>query len=422
IIHVGDEPKVITLKKKIILSYSYKLTTLNFLVVQAHTQYRNLSLSTRYGRETNTNSDTAILGIVSYPWRSTTTLIHQMKEAFHTLDYVLSPPSGTNVEALVAVVTSSGKAPIPGGCCLTCTMAIDPNLIITSKQYYKSTLTFPLANVYDYNTSDCSGQQESNPHHYRLQYAIYQYFLEEGNLKNDELFDGISKMLTPAKVKENGKKIRDWNPQVDAPSIEFDTKRGQGMVFNILVFDPLTNVESVYSPVVTYGCSFTAKVDGCDSLGSIANLVLASCGSLFGLFICFFGLRFYILYIIGSGVTLFSFFGFVLLTSETECTHDVRMIGSVCIGTAGGLLVYLLWWWTGYRHLVLYICGLPFGFLFSALIFFTPFGNLHYWKNDVNYWTVFFCMSITVPCLFLLFLKMFAILVSSFVGAYGLVV
>ena len=39
------------------------------------------------------------------------------------------------------------------------------------------------------------------------------------------------------------------------------------MVFNILVFDPITNVESVYSPVVTYGCSFTAKVDGCDSLG-----------------------------------------------------------------------------------------------------------------------------------------------------------
>jgi hypothetical protein len=32
-----------------------------------------------------------------------------MKEAFHTLDYVLRPPSGTNVEALVAVVTSSGK-------------------------------------------------------------------------------------------------------------------------------------------------------------------------------------------------------------------------------------------------------------------------------------------------------------------------
>ena len=47
----------------------------------------------------------------------------------------------------------------------------------------------------------------------------------------------------------------------------FDTKRGQGIVFNILVFDPIMKAESVYSPVVTYGCSFTAKVDGCDSFG-----------------------------------------------------------------------------------------------------------------------------------------------------------
>ena len=87
-------------------------------------------------------------------------------------------------------------------------MEMDPNLVITSKQYYKTVLTFHLANVYDYKTSDCSGQSGFKPRHYRLKYAIYQYFLEEGNLENDELFDGISKMLTPAKVKQNGKKVR----------------------------------------------------------------------------------------------------------------------------------------------------------------------------------------------------------------------
>ena len=53
----------------------------------------------------------------------------------------------------------------------------------------------------------------------------------------------------------------------DLPLIALDTIRGQGIVFNILVYDPQTNMESVYSPVVTYGCSFTAKVDGCDSFG-----------------------------------------------------------------------------------------------------------------------------------------------------------
>ena len=86
---------------------------------------------------------------------------------------------------------------------------MDPNIIIRRKQYYKSVLSFPLANVYDYNSSDCSGQSQlgSNPKHYRLRYSIYQYFLEEGNLENDELFDGLSKMLTPSEVKKNGKKV-----------------------------------------------------------------------------------------------------------------------------------------------------------------------------------------------------------------------
>jgi hypothetical protein len=107
IINVGDEPKIITLKRKTILSYSYDYTTVtsNFLVVQAHTQYRKLSLSTLYGTETNTNSDTAILKLVSYPKQSIYTRI----KAFHSVNYVLSPPNGSSVEALVAVVLPSGK-------------------------------------------------------------------------------------------------------------------------------------------------------------------------------------------------------------------------------------------------------------------------------------------------------------------------
>ena len=426
IIHVGVEPKIITLKTKTILSYSYNHTASGFLIVQAHTQYRKLLLSTCDGKEKNTNYDTAILKIIAsqpYPKQSIFTRVNDLDEASHRLDYVLNPPNDTSVEALVVVVMSSEKAPIPGGCCLTCSMDMDPNLIITSKQYYKSILSFSLANVYNYNTSDCSGYwPKIKPRHYRLQYSIYQYFLEEGNLGNDQLFDGISRMLTPGKVKENGKKIRDWNPETDKPSQVFDTRRGQGMVFNILLYDPVTGEESVYSPAVTYGCSFTAKVDGCDSLGSIANIVLASCGGLLGLFVCFLGVRFYRIYFLGSGLTFFSFIGFLLLTSETEWSHDVRMTGSVCVGVIGALLIYLLWWWTGYKYVVLYICGLPFGFLLSAVVFFTPFGNLHYWKNDINYWTVFLCMSITVPCIFLICLKTFAIFASSFVGAYGFVV
>ena len=99
-IRVSEEPKVITLKKKTILSYTYDFTTPNFLVFQAHTQYRNLSLSTLDGTESNTNSDTAILTLGS---------ITNLNEGFHRLEYVLCPPNSTSVQALVTVVLSSQK-------------------------------------------------------------------------------------------------------------------------------------------------------------------------------------------------------------------------------------------------------------------------------------------------------------------------
>ena len=84
---------------------------------------------------------------------------------------------------------------------------MDPNLVITPHSYYKIVLSFSLANVYDYNTSLCSGKQGSKPNHFRLQYSVYQYFLEEGNLDDEELFDGLTKMLTPSSVKKHGTKV-----------------------------------------------------------------------------------------------------------------------------------------------------------------------------------------------------------------------
>ena len=54
----------------------------------------------------------------------------------------------------------------------------------------------------------------------------------------------------------------------DVPKVSFDTIRGTGVIYNIIVYDFLTGKEAAYSPVTTYGCSFTAKVDSCQSLGN----------------------------------------------------------------------------------------------------------------------------------------------------------
>jgi hypothetical protein len=47
----------------------------------------------------------------------------------------------------------------------------------------------------------------NNPEHFRLEYHLYQMFLDEGNLDEDELFKGLEMMAYPAMIKTNGNKV-----------------------------------------------------------------------------------------------------------------------------------------------------------------------------------------------------------------------
>ena len=45
------------------------------------------------------------------------------------------------------------------------------------------------------------------PEHFRLHYDVYQMFLDEGDLSEEGLFDGLEKMAYPDVIKTNGKKV-----------------------------------------------------------------------------------------------------------------------------------------------------------------------------------------------------------------------
>lgn len=47
----------------------------------------------------------------------------------------------------------------------------------------------------------------------------------------------------------------------------FSSLLGQGVIFSVVVRDPLLNTSASYVPVHTYACSFDAPVDGCHTLG-----------------------------------------------------------------------------------------------------------------------------------------------------------
>lgn len=53
----------------------------------------------------------------------------------------------------------------------------------------------------------------------------------------------------------------------DASEVVFNSLPGQGVIFSVVVRDPLLNTSASYVPVHTYACSFDSAVDGCYTLG-----------------------------------------------------------------------------------------------------------------------------------------------------------
>lgn len=53
----------------------------------------------------------------------------------------------------------------------------------------------------------------------------------------------------------------------DLTKAVFNSIPGQGVVYSVIVRDPLLNTSASYIPVHTYACSFNSTVDGCGTLG-----------------------------------------------------------------------------------------------------------------------------------------------------------
>lgn len=53
----------------------------------------------------------------------------------------------------------------------------------------------------------------------------------------------------------------------DVTMAVFNSIPGQGVIYSVVVRDPLWNTSSSYVPSHTYACSFASTMDGCHTLG-----------------------------------------------------------------------------------------------------------------------------------------------------------
>lgn len=385
-------------------------SNVTFLLFQIHSQYQNTTVSftkTLLPSTSGTGNDRGLVFILR-PEQTTRTWYLETKDA-------------KPVQSVAVTLSYSEQDPIPGGCNLEFDLDIDPNIYL-DYNFFETTIKFAPANIgYSREAEpplcDVSTGQESR---WRLRYDVYQYFLPEGDLTEASLLRHLQRMAQVAQVKASAVKVVTLTAD-DKTVVSFSSLPGQGVIYNVIVWDPSLNTSAAYVPVHTYACSFESVGGNCVSSGRVSTKVFFTLFALLGLFICFFGHRFWKTELFFIGFIFLGFFFYILITRLTLLTYDVRLVLTAVAGSFGGLLLVASWW----RFRILTLCmlcvGLVLGFLVSSGTFFTPLGKLNVFHDDEVFWVTFSCITLLVPIIFMGCLRILNILACGVVGAYSLV-
>ncbi|NWJ04303.1 TM7S3 protein, partial [Crypturellus undulatus] len=380
------------------------------VIFQVHAQQNNVVISFDKNPSANTSGTGVDKGLISIlrPQQSVCTWYLRSLDANHVLSTAISIPY-------------MEKDPIPGGCNLEFDLEVDPNIYLdyTLVDVHIKFAPANLGYARGANAPSCDSGTGQNSR-WRLRYDVYQYFLPENELSEMVLMNHIRKMSEVHSIKANGAKVLSLTTD-DKTNVYFSSLPGQGVIYNVIVWDPLWNTSAAYVPVHTYACSFADRVDNCSSVSKLSTKIFFTALAVLGLFTCFFGHRFWKTDLFFMGFIFTGFFFFVFITRVTGLGYDVRLILTAAAGIIGGLLLVATWWRFGSVLLCMLIIGLVLGFLFSSAIFFTPLGDYKVFRDDVVFWVTFSCVALMIPVLFFGCPRILNILACGIVGSYSVV-
>ncbi|KAM4838371.1 transmembrane 7 superfamily member 3 isoform X1 [Urocitellus parryii] len=381
-----------------------------FLIFQIHSQYRNTTLSFSETLLPNTSGTGNDKGLV---------FILRPEQSMCT--WYLETTDAEPVQNVAIPLSYSERDPIPGGCNLEFDLDIDPNIYL-EYNFFETTIEFAPANLGYARGADpppCD-VGTGRDFRWRLQYDVYQYFLPENDLTEDVLLQHMQRMVQVPEVKANAVKLVTLTAD-DKTRVSFSSLRGQGVIYNVIVRDPFLNTSAAYVPAHTYACSFEAVEGNCASLGRVSTKVFFTLFAMLGLFICFFGHRFWKTELFFIGFIFMGFFFYILVTRLTPVKYDVRLILTAVAGTIGGIFLVATWWRFGVLLLCMLCVGLVLGFLTASVTFFTPLGNIKVFRDDGVFWVTFSCIAVLIPVVFMGCLRILNILSCGIIGSYAVV-
>ncbi|XP_034983732.2 transmembrane 7 superfamily member 3 isoform X1 [Zootoca vivipara] len=378
------------------------------IIFQIHTHHRNVTISFDKRPSSNNSGAGADKGLVSIlrPQQTVCTWYLQALGA----DQVLS----------TAVTFSyAERDPIPGGCNMEFNLEIDPNIYL-DYNLAETHIKFAPANLGHVRGTNPPLCDLGSSSRWRLSYEVYQYFLPENDLSEASFVSHMRKMSEVQSIRMHGTKMMTLVNQ-DKTDLYFSSLPGQGVIYNVIVKDPLWNTSAAYVPAHTYMCSLSGSADNCSSLKRLATKIFFTVLAVLGLFICFHGHRFWKTDLFFMGFIFTAFFFFITVSRTSALSYDVNLGLTAVAGVVGGLLLVAYWWRFGSVILCMLIVGLVLGFLVASTVFFTPIGDYKVFQDDAVFWVTFCCIALIVPIVFVGSPRVLNILTCGIIGSYTIV-
>uniref|UniRef100_J3S1C1 Transmembrane 7 superfamily member 3-like n=1 Tax=Crotalus adamanteus TaxID=8729 RepID=J3S1C1_CROAD len=380
------------------------------ILFQMHTHHQNVTVS--FDKEPSpSNSGTGIdKGLISV-----------LRPEQTVCTWYLRAVGSNQVLSTAVSLPYTEKDPIPGGCNLEFDLETDPNLYL-EYNVAETHIKFAPANL--------GYARGSNPPpcdlgtgldtRWRLYYDVYQYFLPENDLSEATFVSHMKRMSEAQSIRAHGSKMMTLTSQ-DKTELYFSSLPGQGVIYNVIVRDPKWNTSAAYVPVHTYACSFSALMNNCYTFRRLSTKMFFTTLALLGLFICFFGHRFWQTGLFFSGFIFTAFFFYIVITKTSALSYDANLGLTATAGIIGGLLLVGNWWLFGLVIPCMLIVGVVLGFLVSSSFFFTPVGDYKIFQDDAVYWVSFCCVALVIPVIFVCCPRVLNILTCGFVGSYTVV-
>jgi len=385
-----------------------------------------------------------------------------------------------------AIAYTSLDSPTPGACAPTSEFALAESTMIVRPVDYSSVsvtafpaMIAPAYSVHDrlprlrtqYGACDFAEAplENSNPSYDDpLVYQLWYLYINECGSSYEKvfddgaLFDSVKKMTTLKGIHKYGHLQPSTYLRQKPVSWGLDITAGQGVVYNVVVFDKSAyttakktrNVtedqfKAVYSPYSTYHCSrgLTVNCSGvpspmyCDiypecgwdfaTKTCVVNQYFPLCETLFdpyvmmlymilgllGAFVALLGHRYF-----KAELIIFGFFigasgtyiGLSYVGMETAPRLGLTVVG----GVVGGFLFLYTWFFFKGVAVTMVVIGIVHGNFVTSMIFATSLGELDMWLNPFNFWMTYACLVLLWPIVMLLKDRVGNVLATSVAGSY----